>query len=109
MRCTFCQGNRPAHIIWYAKKRLVCCLFCEILLRSDYPSINLAQCCECGVLINGVFAGLRFVLPNGAPDLSIGHSHGMCVPCKDAKLAEWIIIKQQRAEARLLARTLLTA
>lgn len=63
------------------------CDGCGSPLLFTYADLAiLRQCCECGVILNGRYAG-HFVVSNGAADTSLAMSHGICNACARAKLA----------------------
>jgi len=95
-RCMFCGNNmRHCRAVKCGEKILICCEWCEMLLTYHGLCTALAQCMDCGVILDSSpFRGRIFRSTDGKPDLNVGHSHGICEPCARVKLDEW---RRQRA------------
>lgn len=89
INCQLCGYNlRYLRVTRFGETTVICCEWCEMLILHYGPCVALAQCMECGVILDGSpFQRKIFTLPDGRPDLSIGHSHGICVPCAIIKLS----------------------
>lgn len=99
MRCLFC-GNIPApfEASFMPHLPFECCPVCETPYGYTYKEQKtLTQCCECGLMLSGPCEGIQFTTTDGKPDLRIGVSHGMCQPCADKKLAQWVVRRATRS------------
>jgi hypothetical protein len=72
------------------------CTNCAALLGNSQEI--LAQCCECGLILNGPFQGKQYLTLEGKPDLTVCQSHGICQPCAETKIKAWRASKQLRAK-----------
>jgi hypothetical protein len=111
-QCMFCGHNmRYSRAVNYAGRLFICCEWCETLLLYYGLCAALAQCMDCGVILSqSPFKGRVFLDREGKPNLSVGHSHGICEPCAKAKYDRWIEQKALRkAEQEALAASILQA
>lgn len=83
INCKFCGFSlRYLRIGKFGETSVVCCEWCEMLIVHYGPCVALAQCMQCGIILDGSpFQRRIFTTPDGKPDLDVGHSHGVCVPC----------------------------
>lgn len=103
MECAFCGKGHGVRDILYAKRWLRCCKNCRKLVRSNTPSVNLSQCCFCGIMLGGAFNGIYILLPNGKPNLSVGYSHGLCKDCGEEVWNRWVVARAKRRNLALTA------
>lgn len=95
-RCLLCKMPTRA-----AGTTLTICIQCVKTLESSNEfSEVLAQCCECGVLLNGISQGEVPLTVGGHPDLTVGSSHGICASCAVGKLSAHRAAGRQRRAAQ---------
>jgi hypothetical protein len=102
-KCVICA---PSSTIASGKNVVVLCRECTInFLIAERAALRakkemLAQCCECGLILNGSFKGLTFLQENNQPNKEAGESHGLCNPCRDRK---WLDFKEKKAARKKIS------
>lgn len=94
MGCLFCASQESDTMLF---SLFFSCPWCGQPMLVTYQEYkNLAQCCECGILLSGPYIGLTCCNEYHKPDLRIGQTHGMCEPCRTRKWDEYVAKKALR-------------
>lgn len=92
--CSLCDRGAEAQV--FIDDVVPACNHCAATYSAVKSGEILAQCCECGVFLNGARKGRVARNSHGVPYIHLAPSHGMCQDCHDRKLAAWLAQKALR-------------
>jgi hypothetical protein len=94
--CMFCK-QKPTLNLTYQNTNITLCASCvKNIAGMGIPHTVRSQCCECGVFLDGPCKGCVVSDESGRVLLIPTCSHGMCIPCANKKMADWIELKAAR-------------